>query len=521
MKRLFFITAIITISLFTLYPTFSLALLGDDWLAFQRYLQHLGPRSSGEWNHLSYFLTPYGAQDIMMGFLQKIFGYSSTWYYFISFILRLVAAFSLYPLLFYLTKNNLATFFAILFFSITIIGFDTTNWSSNMTTYITIALFNLSLYFLIRSQQEKPIKFFILFAVLYYLAYITTPIRMHGSLPFIFLLELFYVYQERKYKVLKIFGIRLGIILLIFLLIRFTGHSQGPPEEITQRFNLGLTTIATMLQQGDFKFILNPITILGNMVIPDFIIRSSNLFLSILIGIIILATTIFLTIKFFKKKNLSTALFLGLSWSILSFFFAWWWVPKTIFPTTYRYLIVSAVGICILFASIISLGKKKKQQLILFVFFSLILLIHVISSRIYINYLLNTHGQQISDKIWSSIPKIDDIGKTKEPIIFYFEGNGTNDAIIHDSITFGFPPRMALMYNLREEDGGLPIPMNNWQEVISATIDGKTLPAYGYPIKAVSLDHIYAFYLNGKDDLVNITDLAREKLKQIRSQSNQ
>src|ERR1035437_6763385 len=107
MSIIFFIILTL-ISLFTFYPTFSLNLFGDDWLAFFRYLQHLGPKSPGAWNHLTYFLTPYGAQDIMMGLLQKIFDYNSTWYYLTNYCLRLGAALSLYPLVLYLTKSKLS-----------------------------------------------------------------------------------------------------------------------------------------------------------------------------------------------------------------------------------------------------------------------------------------------------------------------------------------------------------------------------------------------------------------------------
>ena len=69
---------IILVSFFTFSPSFKLALFGDDWLAFFRYVQHLGPRSSGEWNHLTYYLTPYGPQDITMGILYKIFGFTAS-----------------------------------------------------------------------------------------------------------------------------------------------------------------------------------------------------------------------------------------------------------------------------------------------------------------------------------------------------------------------------------------------------------------------------------------------------------
>ncbi|MDP3733115.1 MAG: hypothetical protein Q8Q91_01105 [Candidatus Daviesbacteria bacterium] len=578
-----FIVATVLISLFTLYQTFSLNLLGDDWLAFFRYFQHLGPESPGAWNHLTYFLTPYGAQDIIMGILQKIVDYNSTWYYLTSYLLRMAAAFSFYPLVLYLTKSKLAAFFAILFFSATVIGFDTTNWSSNMTTYITIALFNLFLCYFLKSRETNPIKFFSFAAILYYLSYVTTPIRMHGSLPLIFLLEIFWLIRERNTKTLKKVAFRLALIIGIFLVIRYTGHSQGPAQEVTERFNLGIKAMSEMLQTGRFDFLFYPIVMFGSMIIPDFIgpqgqiiavrqlfpllilttlifaviaffiiknvgkfspkffinllialglwavlviliykgnqnsFNNTNQIFSLLIGGYTLILIGFLAVKYFKEKYISQALFLGVSWSITSFFFAWWWVPTSIFPTTYRYLIVSAVGITIILATIISLGKERKQQIAIFATLCIILILHIFATRIYINNLLSTHGQEISKKIWSSLPYVSEIGKSKEPIIFYFEGDGQNGGILHDVITFGFPPHMAILYNLREEDGGLPVPMDDIRQLVSAVTDGKALPAYGYPVKPISPDRVYAFYLQGKDNLVNITTEARNKLKQLKS----
>src|SRR3989344_5959326 len=428
-------TLIIILSFVVFYPSFSLALFGDDWLAFWRYSQFLGPKSSGEWNHLTYFLTPYGPQDILMGILQQVYNYQSTWYYLISYLLRLISAFSFYPLFF---------------------------------------------YFFLKAREHKKILLLLISGVLYYAAYVTTPIRMHGSLIFIFFLEIFWVFQKRSLSVIKIAALRLSVILVIFLIIRFAGHSQGPPQEPMERFMIGLTSDLQMLSQGRFDFIFYPIAMFGSMLIPDFIgphgqintlrqllplfiatlllfsffvffiiknidrfgsklfryilfsqglwsglvaliykgnlnfMSSTNQIFSLLLGGYTLILISFLIIKFFKERYISQALFLGASWSILSFFFAWWWQPTSIFPTTYRYLIVSAIGISILLATVVSLGKDKKKQILLFVSFCLILIIHIISTRIYINTVLDSHSQDISYKIWSLIPHVDEIGKDRE-----------------------------------------------------------------------------------------------------------
>src|SRR3989338_11447409 len=243
-------TLIIILSFVVFYPSFSLPVFGDDCTVFWRYSEFLGSKSSGEWNHLTYFLTPSGPQDILMGILQQVYNYQSTWYYLISYLLRLISAFSFYPLVFYLTRNKLSALFAVLFFSITTVGLDTTNWVFNMPSYITITLFNFFLYFFLKAREHKKILLLLISGVLYYAAYVTTPIRMHGSLIFIFFLEIFWVFQKRSLSVIKIAALRLSVILVIFLIIRFAGHSQGPPQEPMERFMIGLTSDLQMLSQG-------------------------------------------------------------------------------------------------------------------------------------------------------------------------------------------------------------------------------------------------------------------------------
>lgn len=576
------ISVIFAVSLLVFLPSFSLALFGDDWLAFFRFRQHVDP-GTGRWTPIRYYLTPYGPQDILMGVLRKIYGFNSTYYYLTSFIFRLIAAFSFYPLVLKLTKNQLSAFFASLFFSITVIGLDTTNWVFNMPTYITIALFNFFLYFFLSAREEGKSKLLVMSGLLYYLAYVTTPIRMHGSLLFIFLVEAFWFLQERNSQTLKKVFIRLGVILLVFLIIKYTGTSLGPASEIGERFNLGIKSDLMLLSQGRFDFLFFPILMFGSMIIPDFFLpqveltslrmliptlsfvflifliffffilknvekfkqkvfikiillsafwtsfvilinrlnpatfSNSYFIISTLIGGYSLIVSLFLIFIYWKQKLISFLLFLSIAWSILSFFFAWWWVPLSIFPTTYRYLIVSAVGITLLFSTLISLPHKKNNQIFIFGLMSIFLLINVFGSLRFFNQTAITHGQEITNKVWGSIPYFPQIKKQKEPLIFYFEGDGTNGGILHDVITFGFPPHMALIYDLSEGQQ-IPVPMSDFKDVVSAVQSGKPMPAYGYKAEPVNIERIYAFHLKG-DQLINITYQTRNKISEAISET--
>lgn len=579
MKIPFFIITIfatIIISLFVFYPSFSLALFGDDWLAFFRFLKYLGPKSSGDFNYLSYFLTCYGPSDMAMGILYKIYDFQSHLYYLTSYFLRILASLSLYPLTLYLTKNKLSALFAVLFFSITTTGLETTVWVFNMPSYLLIAFFNLFLYFFLQLQEKWQLKGVILSGFFFYLAFIMQPIRAHGFIPFVILTEIYYLLQRRKLNLLIPSFIRISGVILIFIFIYFAGLNRSPNGVPLGSFSIGLNSIFNLLQQGRSDFIFYPLATIGSMLVPQTIIQNYQIvsigqlifkiFLPVYLLYIFIVIFLADKIKGFNKHSLFAAigsgliwnivvlliyqlniktfsdnsyitslliggyfliiwlilllktepifrksLFIAFSWTISSFFFAWWQFPHTIFLTTHRYLIVSAIGISLFFATIISLGKTSKNTKSLFIFCSLFLLIQLFSTRSYLNKQNDTHNQQVSNKIWSSMPNIPEMGKDELPLIFYFEGDGTNEGIIQDSITFGFPPHMALLYNINAENR-TPIPVSNWQEVISAVKDGKVLPAYGYPAKPVSPERIFAFKLIRKDNLINVTDFAREKL---------
>lgn len=579
MRYLIFFLIVIAVSLFAFYPAFGLGLFGDDWLAFWKFMQNLGPGSeSRHWNYLSYYLTSYGPQDIIMTFLRNFFGYKSAPYYVTSYILRLAAAFSLYPLVFYLTKNKFATYIAILFFSVTLIGFDTTNWVFNMPSYLGMAFFSLFLFMFLKSREEEGYKYLLISGLFYYIAYTASPIRFTGLLPFIFVIELFYLAVNHSKKTIKKVVLRVLFILLIVLLISKTGTSMGAASDWKERFLGGVTMSQTFLSSGRFDFLFYPIVAFGGMITPDnimpvskqFILKSDLLFSllpiyllfliifvaittdipnkgknylwkTILAGIVwlfiimlifinnritfsagkfifllaiggyTLITAFYILFKLYNKQLLFHGLFISIAWLILAFLPAWWWAPNTIFPTTHRYMIGSAVGTAIFLSILISLAKNLRTKYVVTAIVVVIIILHIIGTRTYINEQLNTHSSEITEKIWAKIPYVPEAVKYPGPKVFYFEAE--DGGVLHDAITFGFPPHMALIYNMREEEGLTATPMEDWNEVVSAAKDGTPFHRYNY-FQPLPLEKIFAFRLQGKDHLINITDLARKKLQE-------
>lgn len=498
---------VLIISLITFLPTFNLGLFGDDWLAFWRYLQYLGPNSLGEWNHLSYFLTSYGPQDIAMGLLQKIYDYNSFYYQLTSYLLRSLASFSIYPLALYLTKNKLATFLSVLFLSVTTVGLETTAWVFNMPSYIAISFLNLFFYFYLKSHSEQKINLLILTGLLFAMTFLMQPIRMHGLLPFIIVMELFWLFQKLSSAKIKQFLFRTSLFISISMgiFLIFSKSPVAPTYGVSYEI---ITNLLKLVNQGNLNFLLNPIKTIGSIFIP----LSSNYNQQFFIGSAAVLVWILLIIKFRKNQKTTTALFFSFTWLISSFLFAWLRAPQSILNSTHRYLIVSAVGLSLFLASIASIDKIKSITYLVVV--SLIL-INIISTRSYLKEREQTHNIVVSNKIWNSMPYIEEVGKNDGPLVFYFEDDGSNAVILRDVVTFGFPPHMALLYGIIEENR-TPIPVSDWREVESAVLDGKSFAAYGHPLKPISPERVYAFRLQGKDNLINITDLARERLRQLK-----
>lgn len=512
MKSSLLLSSIIFISLFTFWPSFNLGLFGDDWLAFFRYLQYLGPNAQGSWNHLTYFLTSYGPEDMIMGLLQKIYGYNSMLYYLTSYFLRLIASFSLYPLVFYLTRNKLSSFLAVLFFSITSIGLETTNWVFNMPSYIAITFLNLFLYFYIRSKDERKIEIFVASILFLFLAIVSQPIRMHGLLPFILIMEFFWLIRGGINQLSQAL-IRIGVFASIFA-ITLLFLSSSPVVTGSILFTDGVKAISKLLNEGRLDFLFNPLIILGGFFTPEPIFQTNKI-INLIFSVIVLTIWLILLVRNWPKKDFATSLVLSFALMISSYLTAWWRFPDSIIFTTHRYLIVSAVGVSIFIAVLAALGKSPKIRLYLALGMMSLILLNIISTYKYLNNQVQNHGIDISNKIWSKIPIIEEVGKNNETYVFYFVGDGTNVAIMHDVITFGFPPHMALLYHISEEYR-VPVAIDDWKELESAVIDGKAFARHGYPLKPVPPERVYAFYLQGKDNLIDVTDIVRNKLRELK-----
>jgi len=255
-------------------PSFELSLFGDDWLAFWRYSRVLdidpAYGSNQGYTHLTYFLTPYGPQDIIMGFLQKVFEYNPQPYYIASFILRFMVSVALFYTVYRITKSKTGALMSATFFSVATVGLDTTNWVFNMASYLGLIFAVIFiLYYFISMKVGKRYLIFLAYFFLF-LSIVIVPIRMHGALPLIFFMESYwYIKNRRKRNSFKTSAIRVVLFLAIILIIKSIGTSFADPNESISRISNGFRVITDRVSnEGRVEVFLYPLTIYGNMMFP-------------------------------------------------------------------------------------------------------------------------------------------------------------------------------------------------------------------------------------------------------------
>ena len=233
-------------------------------------------------------------------------------------------------------------------------------------------------------------------------------------------------------------------------------------------------------------------------------------FLQLITGGYFLLLGILLSLKLKGDKRIINLMFISFAWLVLSFIIGWIRDPSVVLPTTHRYFLISVTGLITFWSLIISLASKQSQKRI-FLILSVFIFFNVIASRNYLNNLaLNVHNAEVSNRIWSKFPYIQNMGKTPQPLLFLFTGEDAR--ALYGSITFGFPYHMALLYGI-DDPSKMPIPVSEFAQVKSAVTDGKSLVQFELPAKAIPIENIYAFRLEGKDDLVNVTNDIRQQLR--------
>lgn len=304
MKFKWFFVCVILLSFISTGKSLLLSLGGDDWLALFRY--EVSFSSFISHFQLSNYTGNYDAANILMGLIYRVFEYNPFPYYLISLILRVLAALSFYPMLYTLTKNKFISAAAGLLFVSAYAGIETTNWVFNMTTYLSIALFNLFLWNFISTYRNTNIANSLVQAFFVFLSFYFTPNRMHALVFIIPILEFIRIRKSIAKNIL-ISPLRIMLFLLPISLFRFAtgsewdkGYLSMLPDLQTRGYNLLFYLISNI---GSILFPDKLITLFAsNLSVPD--ISSLGVFLSKTIGLFLFFLIITCLFSFsFKQRT--------------------------------------------------------------------------------------------------------------------------------------------------------------------------------------------------------------------------
>lgn len=253
---------VLIISVFTFRDSLSLSLFGDDWLVLYIF--------KNQALHWSSYLSPYGPTYLLMGVIDKFFGLNPFPYFVTSLFFRYLAAVFLYALIFLLTRNRLSAFAAGLFWAVSEIGIETTNWVFNMNSYLGLSLFLITVIFLLKYHQTFKKRYLAISVSFLFLSVIAVPVRMHGAFIVLFLMELFYLFSGWRGLVsLKKFFLINLIWFCSFLILsgwRVFGSGSGNFDTYIGK---GLRENAIATQNGNYSHLLLPLTTIGNMLFTD------------------------------------------------------------------------------------------------------------------------------------------------------------------------------------------------------------------------------------------------------------
>ena len=510
-----YILLLLILGVFVFNKTFHLALFGDEWQVL--WIIKNSVITNGQWDsQISHAVSPGDRiAALIMYLLTEFFGHDGKAVYIFSFITRFLATLTLF---YFLRKRNcsyLAAFLGALFFLITPIGLQATEWAKNFASYISISFFLLCIDSIYSLKSWRSILFFLLtFSISIYV----NPIRGHGIiLTTTFLLILQYFFNSSINKKNIIFSLFCSL-LIVFIFSKMSVFSeltfgQQLIYASKQFFNNNLSIeillgsigaailpqpsyyyisllIATLLLWKRYllskRYLLFTLS-LHTLIIPILFGPFLNLSNDKLFAILGIYFTLFMTYVFIielSNKKIPEALNTALLYLlIICFLIAPLLVGTLTTGPTHRYLIYSALSLPIIVAFSLNQNMFLKLRPISFCITSLFLLMFYLSVKSEINGMYNFHNQDTAKIIWQQISSyFNNYDFKKRWAVAFFDSNN-NGAIVHDSVTFGFIFHMGYMYKIWEPDinkiyNRLPIAVDSLNDFTSMITDGKAVKKY-------------------------------------------
>lgn len=512
MKTIWFPAAIILLSIFNIGQSLQFAINGDDWLALYRYNQDF----SGLISHLDIrnYITPtsnYVFGYLMMGLISKVFSYNHYSYYLIALILRIATSFSFYFSVHSVTKNRWMGYLAALFFTSMYAGIETTNWVSNMNTYLSIILMNI--FLITHNSRSITVSLkTVLQGLILAASFLITPVRMHGLLFFVPLVVFFNFGKIDRRNIFQLLGI-LSILYIPLIFFRLLTYPNSALDY----------TRLTSPGNGDiFGVLLNLIRNLGSSIIPGILVNQDqprNLFnlLGGGITLLILAAYFYTTRLIYPLYSKLGLLFL---FSSISFLIIPGLInPTSVFTSDHRYLIIPASWLMVAFSIFIVTLYFKKNSVLksLAVLLALaIISLNSIALQQYFNVLSNSGRlAKESDRIFEFIKNKIPPTNNHAPQVFLFISE--DGFFVYNAVNFGFTPHMMVLNpNLAKNPQMAPLTVDNFSSLKSILDNANSpeLQRYGYKPVKIPLENVYSFYVDS-EKILDYTDQVRKALGDI------
>lgn len=320
-RNWWFILSAILIFL-TLYPSLFLILHEKTYSDFGLVIDQVG-RFSRNINFIdvsiSYYLTLYGTVITSVAVAYKFFEFNSQSYYFLSLILRILAAFSIYYFVSKWSKSKLAGFISSLYFGVNFAGIQNTTWVTLFLVYLEVVFIVIFLdkwwsfhYAPTRKNARSSIVYFIISILVY-------PARVVNLLLLLIAGEIYWFIKSYKNKISYPLGYSLVLLLIVGLLFFFTRTLTASAD--IQSKMISINILLRSLITGYPPLITTPWFFISNLIIPpcctliDPFNSASKLYTIIpeylpkstiqtITNILPITSLIFLIVLFFKKKFL-------------------------------------------------------------------------------------------------------------------------------------------------------------------------------------------------------------------------
>lgn len=189
MKFILFAVLITALTFLNIGKSLHFSLAGDDWAAL--YYYHRLFDGFFSYFQLTRYLGIYDFSFILMGILEKSFGFNPFSYYFFSMIIRIALTLSFYPAVLSLAKDKRVAYLTCILFTFAYGGIESTNWVFNMATYVSLGFFNLFLWQYFKHLNTYNFRLFLLETFFLFASFYAAPNRMASVLIIVPILGIF------------------------------------------------------------------------------------------------------------------------------------------------------------------------------------------------------------------------------------------------------------------------------------------------------------------------------------------